>query len=129
MKIANIFSAFMFVPPLIGCAVGTLLLICFFQAVPCSFRARTSTSSMVEIYRCRKLSSSLFLLSNEFGQVSFSVLSSVHAQSGNNVVKSVLLVEVGSVLSGIAWKTSGYGTLVLEKITHLNVCVHPGFLG
>lgn len=52
----------------------------------------------------------------------------VHFQkSGDNVVTSVLLDEAGAVLNGVAWKTSGYGTSVLEKITHLNVCVHQGF--
>lgn len=56
-----------------------------------------------------------------------SVLCTHFQKSGDNVVTSVLLDEAGAVLNGVAWKTSGYGTSVLEKITHLNVCVHPGF--
>lgn len=130
MKIANIFSVFMIAPLLISCAIGTLLLICFFQTAPHSFRARTSTSYLVGIYHCRKLSSSLlFFLSSEFGQVSClcSILCMQLQKSGNNVVRAVLLIEAGAVLNGVAWKAWGYGALVLEQITHLNACVHPVF--
>lgn len=120
----------MIAPLLISCAIGTLLLICFFQTAPHSFRARTSTSYLVGIYHCRKLSSSLlFFLSSEFGQVSClcSILCMQFQKSGNSVVRAVLLIEAGAVLNGVAWKAWGYGALVLEQITHLNACVHPVF--